>query len=254
MAFYGDIYLDPGAQGDSGSTGLGDGGIDLTEKLALAWLTEAARRAGDRRDRQDAERELNLLSAPPTGAQGRGAVLRPAARALSRLRWFAPFGIATAEKFVFKALGEVTGYLTDDKIREYAQQRVLGLISSETRLVIAHSLGSVVAYEALHRTDRPVTFVTLGSPLGLRSIVYPKLRPQPPTVPSSMTRWYNIADRDDLVATELDLDFEPVAGHTTKPETIDTIDNGSSPHDAARYLTKRTLGAIVVRALEGTGH
>jgi alpha-beta hydrolase superfamily lysophospholipase len=41
---------------------------------------------------------------------------------------------------------------------------VLELIGPETRLVIAHSLGSVVAYEALHRTERPVTLIILGSP------------------------------------------------------------------------------------------
>ncbi|MFD4433484.1 hypothetical protein [Nocardia sp. NPDC058497] len=42
-------------------------------------------------------------------------------------------------------------------------------------------LGSVVAYDAMHLSDHPAALITLGSPLGLQGVVYPRLRPQPPT-------------------------------------------------------------------------
>ena len=71
--------------------------------------------------------------------------------------------------------------------------------------MIGHSLGSVVAYESAHRLTRPLPLlVTLGSPLGLRTIVNDRLRP-PPSFPLQVARWLNVADREDVVAAEPDL-------------------------------------------------
>jgi len=110
----------------------------------------------------------------------RATLGRPALNALAQLRWFAPFGMAVASRFVWRALTQVSRYLTDDQIRSFAQDQVLQWIGPDTRLVIGHSLGSVVAYEALHHiSDRPLhglTLMTLGSPLGLKSVVYERLR------------------------------------------------------------------------------
>jgi hypothetical protein len=67
---------------------------------------------------------------------------------LVRLRWFAPLGIGLAEKFVYRSLSQLARYFTDDSVREHAQQQVVAHVGPDTRIVIAHSLGSVVAYEA----------------------------------------------------------------------------------------------------------
>lgn len=73
-------------------------------------------------------------------------------------------------------------------------------------MVVSHSLGSVIAYEACHLLDRPLPLlVTLGSPLGLKTVVYDKLRPAPPTFPSQVAHWVNVADRDDIMAARLQL-------------------------------------------------
>jgi pimeloyl-ACP methyl ester carboxylesterase len=54
-----------------------------------------------------------------------------------------------------------------------ARRTVLDLTGPETKVVIGHSLGSVVAYEAAHYIHRSLPLlVTLGSPLGLHTIVY----------------------------------------------------------------------------------
>jgi hypothetical protein len=188
---------------------------------------------------------------PPPGAQGAKAALRPAMNALTRLRWFAPLGVGLAGKFVNRALTQVTRYLTDEHIRHTAQQRVLNLIGPDTHLVICHSLGTVVAYEALHQTNQPVTLITLGSPLGLRNIIYDRLLPQPTTIPASVQCWHNYADRDDLVATQLDLNplFPPPPGSTVTIRTGPALDNGSFPHDATHYLTKTSVGRAVAEPL-----
>jgi pimeloyl-ACP methyl ester carboxylesterase len=156
-----------------------------------------------------------------------------------------------AGKFVWRALTQVTRYLTDDEIRAYAQQQVLDAIGDDTRLVVGHSLGSVVAYEALHHANHPTALLTLRSPLGLRTVVYDRLRPKPSHVPPTVIRWDNLVDRDDLVAAHLDLApyFLPATGSTVAPVTAPALDNGAKPHDALHYLTKKTTGRIITDAL-----
>lgn len=249
MAFYGNAFLDPGAQGGSGSVGTED--TERAERIAEAWLATAAEQASEQRDRLEAQRYLDNSVLGTEGTQGFGRQARPAANALTKLKWFAPFGFGMASKFVNRSLAQVSRYLDEDAVRAHAQQQVLDLIGPQTRLVIGHSLGSVVAYEALHRTELPVALVTLGSPLALQSIIYPLLRPQPPTVPTALTRWENVADRDDLVAAHLDLApyFPPAPGRDVVPTTHPELDNGSSPHDVANYLTKKSVGRIIAESL-----
>ena len=49
-----------------------------------------------------------------------------------------------------------------------------------TEVIVAHSLGSVVAYEALcAHPEWPVrNLVTLGSPLGIRNLIFDQLVPR----------------------------------------------------------------------------
>ncbi|MEV0032195.1 hypothetical protein [Nocardia sp. NPDC050793] len=248
MAFYGDRFLTKGAQG-AGPGQVDETQLELMELLAEQWLTTAAEHASDEKDRRTAQQ----LTAVPSDAhaQGARAAMRPALNGLVRLRWFAPFGIGLAEKFVWRALSQVARYFTDDAVRQYAQDQVLAHIGPDTRLVVGHSLGSVVAYEALHRCEQKVALLTMGSPLGLRTVVYDRLRPQPVSVPSAVAGWDNLVDRDDLVAAHLDLApfFPPAPGTTVVPVTAAALDNGSMPHDSTHYLVKAVTGGIVETAL-----
>ncbi|EKT78097.1 hypothetical protein WSS_A34337 [Rhodococcus opacus M213] len=252
MAYYGAQYLEKGAQGVAAATDLDENALDFAEQLALAWL-ETANEFGDSKDRREAAMQLASIDRAGKGQQGVRAALRPALNGLTKLRWFAPFGIGLASKFTWRALTQVTRYFTDDEFRVFAQDQVLAHIGDETRLVIGHSLGSVVAYEALHRTDHRTALLTLGSPLGLQNVVYDRLRPPPPnrTVPACVTRWDNLVDNDDLVAAHRDLApfFPPAAESDVKPVTAQSVDNGAKPHEGIHYLTKRTTGRIISEAL-----
>lgn len=261
--YYFVTFIEPGAQGPANldSQPLPHGAEDLTERLAIAWLEAAAKQAKDPSDQRQAERELAIIRGDVGEAMGpRAALGRPALNALARLRWFAPFGMGIASTFVWTALTQVTRYLTDDHIRNYAQDQVLQWIGPDTRLVIGHSLGSVVAYEALHRAyesghlpiDQTLTLITLGSPLGLQGVVYDRLRPQPPHVPPAASHWENVAAKDDLVAAQLDLTafFPPAPGSAIRPDNH-IVDTGSKPHQIEHYLTKPTVGRAVSQALNG---
>jgi hypothetical protein len=250
MAFYGDLFLTPGSMGGAeGGNAVGEQG-DLAAALAEEWLQHAAHRNNP--DQRAASTQLTYLH--PMGHESQGPVQeaqRAALNALSRLRWFAPYGMAFAGKFVNKSLAQVTAYLTDDQIREQVQQRVLQLIDRETKVIIGHSLGSVVAYEAAHQlTDELPLLLTIGSPLGLRSVVFERIRPQPPEYPRHVRHWVNIADRNDLVAAEPDL--RPQFGNPPPACTFDacwTVDNGAKPHDGTFYLGKKEAGTAIAQGL-----
>jgi surfactin synthase thioesterase subunit len=72
-----------------------------------------------------------------------------------------------AARFVIRSLTQVTQYLSDDELRDQAQARVQAVLTPGTRVLIGHSLGSVVAYEATQRLDHPLPLlITIGCPLG----------------------------------------------------------------------------------------
>lgn len=247
MAFYGDLFLPKDQQG--GADELTEAEWEFAEQLGVEWLKRAAEDASRDSDRAVATRELQGQTGETQGAR---AALRPLINSLTRLRPFARFGVALAQRVVVKALRQVTRYLTEAEIRAEVQRRVSALIDEDTKVIIGHSLGSVVAYEAAHQLERPLPLLlTLGSPLGLQTIVYDRLRPQPPCVPPKVERWVNIADRDDLVAARPDLTaLFPGAGGIL--ESAYTVDNGAKPHEAAFYLAKQQIGEPVARALQSS--
>jgi len=71
-------------------------------------------------------------------------------------------------------------------------------------MLIAHSMGSIVAYDVLRRAGRTLPgvrishFVTLGSPLGLGGIG--EIVAGPLRVPECVARWTNLADPTDYAA------------------------------------------------------
>ncbi|MCK2218903.1 hypothetical protein MF672_034675 [Actinomadura sp. ATCC 31491] len=102
---------------------------------------------------------------------------------------------------------EVAAYLTDEGKRERCRAAVAATIRrNRPKVVIAHSLGSVVAYETLWANPdlRIDLLITLGSPLGMRNVVFERLLPAPINGrgerPPGVARWVNIADKDDIAA------------------------------------------------------
>src|SRR5690606_11024102 len=151
----------------------------------------------------------------------------------------------------FGDLKQVVHYLNDAGTRAQILARVLPHIDDGTKVVIGHSLGSVVAYEALcaKKLSGAVAFVTLGSPLGIRNVVYDKLTPPPSAEglgfwPPSASSWTNVAARGDIVAAQKEL-----AGLFGARVTDVLVDSGWRAHDSLRYLNAAQTGAAIARAL-----
>jgi len=121
-------------------------------------------------------------------------------------------------------------------------------VTEDCRVLIGHSLGSVVAFEFLrqHPGRRVELFLTLGSPLGMRAIRH--LMPDPEFgagtgVPPAVGVWVNLRDLRDPVACAGDL-------ATWWPDVSDVVvDNQNSAHSIQRYLSKKQTGDAVLAVL-----
>lgn len=174
--------------------------------------------------------------------------------ALSRSRFFS----GLAERALVGDLKQVRAYFDDQRTRAAARDAVCQRVSSRTRVIVGHSLGSVVAYEVLCAHPQwPVrTLVTLGSPLGLRHLIYDRLQPAPAPPapgeepcgawPGSATSWVNVTDSGDVVAVAEDL--RPLFGHRVRQIRVH---NGAHAHDMSAYLTDPATGAAIAEGLDG---
>ncbi|REE61306.1 hypothetical protein BX257_3878 [Streptomyces sp. 3212.3] len=246
-AFYGNLYFADGTRSLDlppwDETDVEDG---LEAELLEAWWEQAA---------QVEPEVLGPGAAGARGPLGFGASrlllserVRAALDALSGSRFFAK----VSDRLLIFALKQVRRYMTEPELKHQAQARIAEVITDETRVLVAHSLGSVVAYEALcAHPEWPITeFITLGSPLGMRSVVFDRLQPRPVdgagSWPGAVERWTNIADRGDIVALADRL--APRFGDRVQDVSIS---NGMQMHDLTRYLTAPSTGRAVARGLEG---
>jgi len=234
IAFYGDLFRPGGRAIGEPDLDASDVTDPFDEELLLAWWTAAA--SAD-----------PSVPGPDAGTRVRTPYLiQRALGALGHSRFFA--GIA--ERALILSLRQVRRYFSEPTLRHTIVQRASACISPHTRVIIGHSLGSVVAYEALcaHPSWAVDTFVSLGSPLGIRGLVFDRLRPTPSgdrgAWPGQIRTWVNIADRGDIVATEKRL------SQLFGPDVIDlAVHNGSHAHDVRPYLATREAGVAIARAI-----
>jgi pimeloyl-ACP methyl ester carboxylesterase len=200
---------------------------------------------------------LEALDLPPVTAHGRLTV--PLRHALEMVAKRYDLDGRLTRLFVSVFFRELAAYLHDQNSsrRQAIHDEVAATIrTNRPRVLIAHSLGTVVAFETLHKhPDLGIhTLITLGSPLALQHAVFQRLSPSPvdgvATRPPSVARWINVSDHGDPVTIprpmkkffpDIDLDVE---------ESIGLFDF----HHATNYLRCAAVAIAIepfLRAEEG---
>ncbi|MGO9502173.1 MAG: hypothetical protein ACLPUO_11460 [Streptosporangiaceae bacterium] len=199
------------------------------------------------------EEWLHALDAPMSVSQG--ALTLPLRYAASWVAQKFSLDGRLTRLFVQVFFREVAAYLRGDEApaRLAAREEVAHRIARHRpRIVISHSLGSIVTYEALHAHPelKAELLLTLGSPLALPRAVFDRLVPRPVdgpggrlgARPEGVERWVNIADPGDPVAIPPRL---ARAFHGIALDLTATVDAGFGFHNAKNYLSCATTAATL---------
>jgi hypothetical protein len=222
--------------------------------------------------------------APPPTLGGRGAVAasqsapsrtdvrqatrlveqlyREADRVAARSPSVTPRGAALGISFPDPIFRFVVGKLASDAV-DYlygpyteamrAPVRAALLETPTPRVIVAHSLGSVIAYDVLSEPAlaglQVDLWVTLGSPLGIGNI-QSELRDgagRPNPVPTQLSAWDNFADRFDPVAIDATLrnEFRPPKDFAHDEAVNNRARNN---HDMPGYLAIGVVRDAIVAA------
>lgn len=156
---------------------------------------------------------------------------------------------AVGKQSLRQLINQLGRYFADEELRAVVRGRLEAVMGPDARVLVAHSMGTVVAYEALcHHSEWNVeTFITIGSPLG-GSWVFNQLEPAPVDGlggwPGSVEHWVNIASVGDQACEE------PHLAKCFGPRVTDLgVDNGHRAHDAEPYLNAATTGRVLADAL-----
>ena len=151
-------------------------------------------------------------------------------------------------------------------IREQFKKMVRPLLDrGEAVLVIGHSMGSIIAYDALwemshieHRSDK-LDFLTLGSPLGMNFVQHRLVGSNEQgrrKFPAMIRRWVNIAAVGDVTALDrhfnddfqVMLDLGMVASIEDHTEGIYNFfhnEDGLNCHRSYGYLVNPATGKVI---------
>jgi metacaspase-1 len=140
--------------------------------------------------------------------------------------------------------GMVVQWAEDESIRKLSRKRLAQKIRSvEPDVILAHSLGSLIAYDTFVRSANAElvagrTFITFGSQIGnpfVRSQFAGRIVPLP------CEHWYHLFNEEDDVFTA------PIRLAADNFEQVDCLFDiaGFADHDACKYLGHANVSAVV---------
>lgn len=170
----------------------------------------------------------------------------------------------TSAVMVSAVLKDVAFYLENENARQKVDDIAIKSIETakngkEPILVVAHSLGTVVAYSALHKLAEEkgwqdsVHLITVGSPLAIGAV---KLRMSkqgwPPfSIPRSVRSWINGSDVRDVVALVPRIDRNTFFKETQIPfdvvNVIDILNPTSNRHGIEGYLGDASIARSILQ-------
>lgn len=231
-AFYGDIL-------SAGKSGAGFGMLPSVDPKKAAFLAESA---------------ALLRSAYQTGLlkRAKAMALSPSLSAEAAFAELVEGPIPFDPRQALGLLDEVYDYLTKPGLRDAIDKRVAKVFTNDAPIIVAHSLGSLVAYRLLWaraKAGLPATkrLVTIGSPLSFPNVR--KLLRDRFEFPDGLGDWRNAWDPLDPVT--LFRAFPMPVGGTGKLRHARVDNRGALNHVAEGYLMTRPVASWVSEALQG---
>lgn len=211
---------------------------DPTAQTEAALLLEMASAAGI----SDAKIQAEL---PPGAPVQRGLENSAWVLATARLLDHTPLGLPTINTVTH----DVAVYLENPGVRMQVDRIVSEKLGDGPRVVVAHSLGTVVAYNVLTLSKPPLEvrrLITLGSPLGYNA-VREKVE-WPIAMPRRTKGWFNACDTRDIVAG---FALEPPRFAVTPAiENKSDVDNDTdNRHGISGYLKDPVVARRIWEAL-----
>jgi hypothetical protein len=259
MVYWADVmYGAP--MGEAGFESLEAAGreFERTEDIDLSFIADAegaeAEFVNSLKARLNFEAEVDEDEAPPVGEAGVEYERIPLPGWLKK-RIMQAF-LRDVHHYLFNASNSPRSgetYLVQDEIRGRVTDKLsLGAEAAgdEPHVIVAHSMGTVMAYDCLKRHDpvpRVDGLVTLGSPLGLDEIqdAFAPEWSRDDGFPSRklVGSWYNVFDRLDPVAG-----LDPGLANDYKRQSLEVVNDVSEANSGAwRHSVSKYLGGPKLR-------
>jgi pimeloyl-ACP methyl ester carboxylesterase len=145
-------------------------------------------------------------------------------------------------RFLMNRMPEIQRYRAQPEVRAAVRARCLEQLPKGDLLVVAHSLGSVVAFDLLHylpKDSHVELLLTIGSPMARRPWrdTLDEFRGQFPT--GLVTTWVNLVNKGDWVTAGDGI-------HLWYPQAIDTFASlGLGLHGETHYLACEPAGVAI---------
>jgi hypothetical protein len=242
MPFYGDVLNDLVEEVHGGSSAVvarGEGEPGTFTPLEESLIREMAAKEGITDLEVRGELSQEIVARGPANwewVQGLARVLERKVPGLSSL------GLGW--------IRQVDSYLTRPHIQQAVDDIVEPCLLRGRTIVLAHSLGTIVAYRLLRKAGNTASvplFVTVGSPLAITTV---KQHIRPPSLqrPLGVTSWLNGTDERDYVALYSRLDRNSFAEGI---ENLSDIHNRQTDaHAVVDYLADAVISQRIYSALQ----
>ncbi len=244
MPFYGDkiIEMIDEVRGSSGNVlSRGAGNYVSFSETERELVFELAKRAGATEAEIETQTDRAVIDRGPANWEW----VQAAARWLSKK---APW-LGNSSLEYLPIIREADAYLTRPHIRNAIDAMTIPHLEGEETVVVAHSLGSVIAYKLLRHLGKKAIvnlLITLGTPLGI-DVVKDHLKPPKLQKPTGVVSWLNGSDERDYVALHSALTKETFAAGI---DNLSDIKNSKKdPHAILDYLSDARVSARVNSAL-----
>lgn len=218
------------------------GGNDLADREILSFYKEYQLRLGI--EDGDIDLDSSIVS---QGENTQIRTVKAVVRAIDESE--SNFGEFLTKKYLPQAAAYLHKPGLSTQIDSLVDEQLKDIIDPQDQVVmLCHSLGTVIGYKLLRKNAELLTpnlFLTLGSPLGSKTVQTELGYPRP--IPGSVKRWVNVSDPLDFIVLQSHLDKHTFGNN--KIENFTVINDKDHRHSISEYLSHDVVRQSVVDSI-----